>query len=148
MDRELFWILLALIFIVGAMAMAAAILIINSWQPGGRRAGYHGTNWYVELWNIAIGYQVEIRFTNNYVLGRLSLYENIIDRRPLEMDPTVSREHCLLYEQDGMLMVWNMSAVNPAVINGYRLNTPAQLLAGDRLELGNSVYLVTRVERI
>ena len=64
------------------------------------------------------------------------------------MDPTVSREHCLLYEQDGMLMVWNMSAVNPAVINGYRLNTPAQLLAGDRLELGNSVYLVTRVERI
>lgn len=148
MDRELFWILLALIFIIGAMVLAAAILIINSWQPGGRRAGYYGTNWYVELWNIAIGYQVEIRFTNNYVLGRLSLYDNIIDRRPLEMDPTVSREHCLLYEQDGMLMVWNMSAVNPAVINGYRLNTPAQLLAGDRLELGNSVYLITRVERI
>ena len=148
MDRELFWILLALIITMGAMAIAAAVLIINSGSPQYRRSHSIGTNWYVELWNITYGYHVELRFTNTYVLGRMSLYDNILDRRPMEMDPTVSREHCLLFEQDGMLLAWNLSAVNPAVINGYRLNEPAQVLPGDRIELGNSVFLVTREERI
>lgn len=148
MDRELFWIVLALIIIMGAMVIAAAVVVVNSGQYNRRRPRYVGTNWYVELWNISYGYQVEVRFTNTYVLGRMSLYENITGRRPLEMDATVSREHCMLYEQDGFLLAWNMSAVNPAVVNGFRLNQPAQVLPGDRLELGNSVFLITRVERI
>lgn len=148
MDRELFWISLALIIIMGAMVIAVTVLIVNSGQPNRRRPSYTGTNWHVELWNISYGYQVELRFTNTCVLGRMSLYDNILGRRPMELDPTVSREHCMFYEQDGMLLAWNMSAVNPAVINGFRLNQPAQVLPGDRLELGNSVFLITRVERI
>lgn len=148
MDRELFWIILSTIIIMGVMVIASAVIIVNSGQPTRRRPRYNGINWYVELWNISYGYQVELRFTNTFVLGRMSLHDNITGRRPLEMDPTVSREHCMLYEQEGMLLVWNMSAVNPAVINGYRLNQPAQVLPGDRLELGNSVFLITRVERI
>ena len=54
----------------------------------------------------------------------------------------------MLYEQDGMLLIWNLSAVNPTVLNGYRINTPQRIVPGDRIELGNSVFLVTSVERL
>lgn len=148
MDTELYWVVLALIIIFGVMMIAIAMIFVDSVPAYGRKHPYAGTNWYVELWNISYGYQVELRFTNTYVMGRMSLHDNIMGRRPMEFDPTISREHCMVYEQDGMLLAWNMSAVNVAMLNGYRLNQPAQIFPGDRLELGNSVFLITRVERI
>lgn len=148
MNKELFWIILALIIIMGAMIIAAAVLILHSRQPNERKQHYPGASWLVELWNIGCGCRMELRFTNTYILGRLSMYDHVSGCWPVEPDQTVSREHCMLYDQDGALWAWNMSAVNPAAINGFRLNQPVQVMPGDRLEMGSSVYLITRVERI
>lgn len=147
MEKVMYWIILILILILGAMAVAFTVLITHGRESDSANASVT-SYWHVELWNISQGYQVELRFINTFVFGRMSLYENITAGWPMEMDATISREHCLLYEQNGMLLAWNMSAINPAVINGYRILQPVHLMQGDRMELGNSVFLVTRAERI
>lgn len=146
MTEEIFVIALAVIVVLGAMVVAVVLMMNRFSQP--EQQSVIGTLWHLEMWNIATGYQVDIRFLNTFVLGRVSVYDNIISRRPMETDPTISREHCMLYEQNGLLLAWNMSAVNPAAVNGYRLNAPRQIIPGDRIELGNSTFLITRVERI
>ena len=79
------------------------------------------------------------------ILGRSSPYEWGSGPVPLEADITVSAEHCMLYDDNGTVRIYNLSAVNPALINGRRMSMPVQLNPGDRLELGKSVFMVTRV---
>lgn len=147
MRADVFWILIAIIVTLGVMAIVISVLLMRSRQHD-RGTGADGHNWHVELWNICYGYQVDLRFENTCVLGRAMLYDCMATRRIPEMDTTVSREHCMLYEQEGILLAWNMSVVNPAAINGFRINQPVQIMPGDRLELGNSAFLITRVERV
>ena len=146
MQGAVFWLVLILLIVFGAMAIAIAMLLTRA-DRNVRSTGYESSSWRIELWNISNGYRVDLHFVNTCVLGRMSIYQNIVEGHPMEQDCTISREHCMLYEQDGMILIWNMSAVNPAAINGYRLNIPQQIVPGDRLELGNSVFLLTRVER-
>lgn len=148
MDKELFWVAMILIITTGIMALAILALLLRTDPPRWRKNYPAGTSWRVELWNIGQGYQVILQFTNTFVLGRGTLYECIVNNRPMAMDPTVSREHCMFYEQNGYLMMWNMSAVNPALLNGLRIEQPLPVLPGGRLEMGNSVFLITQVERI
>lgn len=103
-------------------------------------------SWNVELWNIAQGYRVNYLFPCEAIVGRDSLFSNIREAGTIQMDVTVSRQHCMLYEQGDGLYVWNLSTVNPTAVNGYRLTEPQRLVPGDRLELGNSTFLVTRVD--
>ena len=147
MNTEVFWIILIVVILLGGMAIAAALLYAGSVRPD-KELYAAATAWHVEMWSIRDGYQVDLRFLNTCVLGRMTLLNHMTGGHSRQPDPTVSREHCMLYEQDGMLFAGNLSAVNPAIINGYRLNIPRQLCPGDRMELGNSVFLVTRVERI
>ena len=105
----------------------------------------HQTSWYVEMWNIRHGYALQMQFASNIIIGRNSAYYWGTGAVPQEADITVSAEHCMLYEEDGLLLICNMSAVNPAVLNGHRINMPVALNAGDRLEMGRSVFLITRV---
>lgn len=145
MSHEIFWILLLMIVILGSMVAAVAILVLGEHraQAPTRPSGA----WRVELWNIRCGYCVQLKFENTYLLGRLDVIPPSPGPYSPEYDPTISREHCLLYDQEGMLLAWNLSAVNPTIINGYRLMEPHRILPGDRMELGNSVFLVTLVER-
>lgn len=145
MREEVFVVTLAVILIFGVMAVAIVILLASSKRQ--EPQGPAGSEWHLELWNIYYGYQVELRFVNTFVLGRISLFDNIVGSMPSMADETISREHCMLYDQNGTLLIWNMSAINPAGINGYRLNVPREVVPGDRLEMGNSVFLITRVER-
>ena len=148
MDKELFWVAMTLIITTGVMAIAILALLLRGDMPGWGRRYPGGITWRVEMWNISQGYQVVLQFTNTFVLGRMSLYECIVSNRPMAMDATVSREHCMFYEQGGMLLMWNMSAVNPALVNGHRIDQPMPVVPGDRLEMGNSVFLITVAERI
>lgn len=136
-------VLLAALVMTGT-AVAALVVVLRDRQeqPEWSTPGL----WNVELWSIRDGFRVNLAFHSNAVLGRWDIYENASGPLPAEMDNSISRKHCLLYEQDGALWAWNLSEVNPAMINGYRLNTPRPLLPGDRMELGNSAFLVTRVE--
>lgn len=139
------WVIAAVLVILTITGMAIVIVAFvgkrdrqEGWEPDDQ--------WCVEMWNISQGYMLRLQFANNLVLGRGNLYSYVVDTIPVNMDATISREHCMLYEQNDRIYVWNMSAVNPAMINGRRLNQPMLLQVGDRLELGNSVFLVTNVD--
>lgn len=141
------WIVaIIVIFAIAGATMAAAIVLLNHY---GRQESWEQTpygKWVVELWNIQYGFRVDLDFQNSFVLGRYSLYNTAIQMQNIEADNCISREHVLLYDQGGMLWVWNLSTVNPAMINGHRLNSAQRIVPGMRLELGNSVFLVTKVD--
>lgn len=139
------WIIVTLIVTVTTVIVAALLSLRGSAEYLSAPPQVWG--WHVEMWNIYYGYRVELRFVSNIVLGRVMIQNHIVGRAPAEIDRTISREHCMFYEQDNMLLAWNMSAVNPMVINGHRNNIPVRLQPGDRMELGNSTFLITRVER-
>ena len=136
----------AIVMIITAAAVVTMLLLAsqNEKQDHDQVSGL----WKLEFWNIAKGYRVNLEFQGSTVLGRNSLFPGNGYPDPAEQDITVSRQHCMLYEQDGMLLIWNLSAVNPADLNGHRLNAPQCLSPGDRLKLGHSVFLVTRVEYV
>lgn len=145
MRQDIFWILLGMIVILGATIIAIAVMLICERRE--EEPMVQPALWRVELWNILHRYRVEMVFENTCILGRSSVAV-LKNGYPVEMDNTISREHCMLYDQNGALLAWNLSAVNPTVLNGYRLNIPQRIAPGDRLELGNSVFLITTVDRM
>ena len=132
----------AIVTIVTVAVIVAAVLLA---QPAQQTQPQFHRSWSVELWDIAHGYPVNFVLCNHTAVGREDLFPPMVGRL-IQPDGTVSRQHCMLYEQDGTLWIWNLSAVNPAAVNGHRLNSPQPLMPGDRLELGNSTFLVTRVD--
>ena len=140
------WILAAgVIVLIITVAIVVTMLLLDM-QNRKREQDQEFSPWDVEFWNIAKGYCVNVQFQNNTVIGRNELFPDSVILNGTNIDITVSRQHCMLYEQDGVLLIWNLSAVNPADLNGYRLNAPMVLRTGDRLKMGNSVFLVTRME--
>lgn len=144
MEMKAAWIILGVVLIIGLMVIIGAVLLLMNRQD--EETEEPNYRWAVELWNINRGYQVGFYFNQSCVIGRLTLCQNAIGDVPPVMEQTVSREHCMLLEQNGGLLAWNMSAVNPTKLNGYRLNEPAWLSAGDRIELGDTAFLVTRAD--
>ena len=134
------WIVAAVaaVLVLVAVAVLAVILLYGREQE-------KTSQWIVEMWNISHGYMVRPAFYSSMVIGRETIYSYVVGASAVEMDITISRQHCMFYEQYGQLFVWNMSAVNPAVLNGRRIDQPVLLQTGDRLELGNSVFLVTGI---
>lgn len=139
------WILIGAALVVICTALAVLLVSVLEDRRKEAQSIQMAGLWELELWNIAQGFQVDLIFSGSMTLGRSSLYSNVRGNLPAQVDTTISREHCMLYEQNGILLIWNLSSVNPAVINGCRLNSSRQIFPGDRLELGNSVFLVTRV---
>lgn len=141
------WIVTIISVVIICTAAAISIVIILS--DGGRRDRqpiWNRRQWYLELWNIQYGYKVCLNFENSITLGRYNLHPGPYSNQAIPEDNTVSREHVLIYDQNGALWIWNLSTVNPAKINGFRLNEPQYVQQGKRLELGNSVFLITDVQ--
>lgn len=149
MDTMTQWIIVAVATVlIWTVAAVVLYMILGSRQNSYANSVSQCGFWSVELWNIRYGYRLNMTFHSALTIGRNNLFEFVSGPLPPQMDLTISREHCMLYDQDGMLLLWNLSAVNPIVLNGYRLNTPRRLNPGDRLELGDSVYMVTRVDHV
>lgn len=145
MNQE--WIVAIIVIVaIAASAVAAVVVLLNHYDRQGNLEQSQYGKWNVELWSIQYGFRVDLEFQNSMVLGRYTLYNTEVQMQQIEVDNCISREHVLLYDQGGMLWAWNMSAVNPAMINGHRLNSTQRIIPGIRLELGNSVFLVTRVD--
>jgi ABC-type multidrug transport system ATPase subunit/pSer/pThr/pTyr-binding forkhead associated (FHA) protein len=75
----------------------------------------------------------------------LSGQEVVIGRDP-EADvvipsPLISRRHVRLYPVNGTYMVEDLRSTNHTFLNGQRLTGPAELHAGDTLEIGKGVRL-------
>ena len=136
------WVVVTVALLTIVISIAVLIVFLFS---SGNKEPIPTRMWYVELWNICYGYVVQLQFSGAVVVGRESIYQYSTGSVPPEPDCTVSMEHCMLYEQCGQIFAANMSVVNPTVINGRRANTPCTIHPGDRLELGKSVFLITRV---
>lgn len=136
--------------VVLTMTVIAAliVLVLSERRLMRQEMRSHSEVWKVELWNISHGYRVCFSFQNHCIVGREVLCNADSADGVGYLDQTISREQCMLYENAGVLCVWNLSNANCTVINGYRLNEPRQLLTGDRLGMGNSTFLVTRLEKI
>lgn len=144
MNNFTLWIILG-VSIVTIMMTCGSFLILYFGKNDKPEHSVSGS-WHIELWNIRYGYQVVLDFQNTKVVGRNNLYESFGSAIEQQIDATISREHVLFFEQAGVLWIWNLSTVNPAVVNGYLLNSPVQVYPGDRVEMGNSVFLITRVD--
>lgn len=103
--------------------------------------------WYVELWNVNENYGIHFVFPKSMVIGRYTLLKNTRCDVPVKEDTTISRNHILLYEQSSLLWMRNMSKVNMAVLDDHELVQPQQLRVGSRLKMGDSAFLVIRVEK-
>lgn len=145
MNHEWIVAVIVILAIVGS-ATATAVVLLNHYGKQESIEQPRCGRWMVELWNIRHGFRVDLQFQNNIVVGRYSLYSPAAQMRNVEPDNCISREHLMLYDQGGVLWVWNLSTVNPAQINGHRLDSAQRIIPGMRLELGNSVFLVTKVE--
>ena len=139
------WVVVIIALLMIAIAIAVLIVFLLA---TGKKEPVATNLWYVELWNICYGYMAQLQFSGAIVVGRESLYRYISGSVIPEPDCTVSMEHCMLYEQGGQIFAANMSMVNPMVINGRRVNIPCVINPGDRLEMGRSVFLVTRVVQL
>ena len=71
MDREVFWVLLSMIVILGAMVIAVAVLAMQDRQE--EESVSTASAWRVELWNILRGNRLELRFENYCIVGRSSI---------------------------------------------------------------------------
>lgn len=141
------WIVTIISIIIICMTAAISLVIIlNSMNQRNNLPKITYKKWHVELWNIRYGYKVDLCFNHSQAVGRYHLLPGPLTGQHVPEDNTISREHILLYEQNGILWIWNLSNVNPANINGYRLNEPQQLQLGTRIELGNSVFLLTNIQ--
>lgn len=136
MNGEWFYAALAIITITASAAVA--ILAVQHTRKAELESG-----WHVELWHTHYGFPVSLDFSTSMVAGRDCLCRNY---RMIPVDRTISREHILLYGQGGNLWIWNLSTVNPARINGTSITTSQRLQPGERLGLGNSEYLITRID--
>jgi hypothetical protein len=61
-------------------------------------------------------------------------------------DLTISRRQCRIFRRAGGLVLQNESATNPTRLNGQAIRQ-ADLLSGDRLELGDSALRLTLIRR-
>lgn len=59
-------------------------------------------------------------------------------------DPMVSRKHVLIRLVDGKYTIENLSATNPAQVNGEELIDPVTLQEDDMLQIGNTIFRFTR----
>lgn len=127
---------------LGIIVVSLAVLAVFIVRYG--KESVDNRHWEVEMWNICYGRRLDLQFYTQLVLGR-ELISSVFSGKS---DITISREQCMFYENHDRIYVWNMSTVNPTVLNGQRVNLPQQLKPGDRLELGKSVFLITRVQLI
>ena len=134
------------VVIICTTAAVSLVIILSYMNQRECQNQSSGKQWIVELWNIRYGYKVELAFSNSITVGRYNLQPASFAGKPVPEDSTVSREHVLIYEQNKVLWMWNLSTVNPANINGHRLNEPHMLQLGNRIELGNSVFLLTNIK--
>lgn len=132
--------------VIGLVAGSLIVYVQGGYEPAGSCEEYPGASgWNVELWDIGQGTYMQVRFYGALSLGRGQAgryYGNIFAVGTAE---TISREHCVLYEQGGVLLIWNLSKVNPTLLNGRYLDQPEVLNVGDRIAMGGYVYLITDI---
>lgn len=63
---------------------------------------------------------------------------------PLAADTFVSQVHARVFERDGDLWAEDIGSTNGTFVNGNKIDTPARLRKGDRLQVGQTVMEASR----
>ncbi len=108
---------------------------------------YAAGQWQIQLWDVGLGTCAQSFFYGGIILGRGPtgmVRQGILG---VGQDVTISREHCLIFDQDGMSCVCNLSEVNPTLVNGVVVKEIEPIGPGDRLSLGKHMYLITALDR-
>lgn len=141
----------AILFVAVVVGLVVGFLIVHLQQVRSLQnvALYDITpDWYVELWDIAQGISMRMRFYGALTLGRGYPGKYYGNNFGVGTASTISREHCVLYEQNGALLLWNLSQTNPTLLNGGRMEHPEVLMEGDHIAIGENVYLVTAISYV
>lgn len=85
-------------------------------------------------------YGCEVSYTA--VLGRSVSQCNIV----VEGDPSVSKQHCRFYAQNGVCYVEDLNSHNHTFLNGIMLTAPAMLSAGDIVQVGMTKLKVIQLD--
>ena len=104
--------------------------------------------WEIQLWNQATNRLYRKRFTSQVMLGRFLPGTELFWQMRLDDDPTISREHCVIYDRGGFLIIENISTINPTRIDGKQIMTPILFQQGNMLTMGNSSYYVSSIRRM
>lgn len=149
---EMMLVALATLLVALILGVAIGMLVVQlqkraelSRGPSMQRAQ---GGWYLELWNVDQGLRFSTTFYGGLTLGRGLPGQNSYDFLALGNDVCISRQHTLIYEQGGVMLIWNLSKTNPTKLNGVVLNNPMVVQVGDRMGIGGTTFLITRMMRL
>lgn len=101
--------------------------------------------WWMELINLETGVRSYRAFCDRIILGRTMPMAEELGRWYVSDHPTVSRDQCVVTISGNTAWLENLSRVNITGLNGYAVQVPTVLHAGDSLQLGAEVYAVTNI---
>lgn len=135
-----------------ALGLGIGFLIVmygqNKTQDASGQDLIRQSGWYLELWDVSLGIRFSVSFYGSITLGRSSQGKNRPGFISVGKDIFISRQQCVIGEQNGTLVIWNLSRVNPTMVNGVLLEKPEILCEGDRILLGSRTFLLTRLAAI
>ncbi len=74
-------------------------------------------------------------------LGRAATNDIILE------DDTVSRQHAKIKLEGNQWFIYDLAATNPTRVNGRSLQGRHPLVDGDRIQIGNTVFMFKQVNR-
>lgn len=99
--------------------------------------------WGITFTEETTGRQMRFSFHRRLIIGRRPAPEAGDTCFVLPEDTMVSRNHCEIFARGAGLVIRDLGAKNPAVINGRRLQGEQFLAEGDRVSIGKTAYRVT-----
>lgn len=89
------------------------------------------------------GYVVRLEEGEEWIIGRdPDVCYTVIE------DPMVSRKHLMIHLTDDGFQIENLSAVNPAQVNGRNIEEPHLLQEGDAVQVGNTFMRFTTADPV
>lgn len=147
-ETMLLTILLLFVCVLTGILIGTAIVFLQGRSQKSLPEPVNYKRWYIELWDVGSGLRYAAVFDGGVTLGRGEPDQSPYGCLSVGPDMTISREQCLIYEQNGAPHLWNLSRVNPTQINGVVFNQPIEIRAGDRLKLGRHTFLLTSLARV
>lgn len=87
-------------------------------------------------------------FNGQIILGRKTAGQELFWMMWVGEDPAISRQHCVVFDRGGYLVLENLSQINMTMVDGIPLELPRYLQQGQVLGIGRSAFQITRLERI
>lgn len=155
MTTNIWWITAVILLIAAILGIVIGMLIVYL-RDREERTTYetqetiplYAPKWILELWDIGCGSCYRAGFDGGLTLGRGLPGRDVRGYLSVGQDVTLSREHSLIFEQNDMMYLCNLSRINTTLLNGTELIQPEPVQVGDRIAMGGHTFLVTMLQRV